>query len=262
MSDLRQVFHDAAAPPTRPLDVEELVRAARRRRHRWAAWLASLGAVVAIATPVGLQWAAGGGSHSHLRTLPAPGSTTTTTIGGGPMVTTPMAVAGFSPPSQAGPKASGEAGSAVTTASSSPAGAEPHAASNPSASSAGDCFIDTTGMAPGQTKSCRFVATDSGGWWGGYAVSASRPIAGDWFNTRPVTVVKVTRAGLTSSYETTESSQPTPMDPSGNGCGDDVIQPGDQVEVDVTAPDHGTVSQATGPYEGGAGRDWNCNSHP
>jgi len=49
------------------------------------------------------------------------------------------------------------------------------------------------------------------------------------------------------------------MDMSWAGCGDRIIQPGDLVEVQITA------GQGTNPdsyYEAGAGRGWSCSGHP
>ena len=110
-------------------------------------------------------------------------------------------------------------------------------------------------MEPGTTKSCRFMATDAGGWWSGFA---GNPVAG--YNTsEPSTHVLVSSASGSSNYSSMTSTQPTVMDMSGFGCDDSVIQPGDLVEVDVTA---GGGYSPGSYYEGGAGRGWSCSGHP
>src|SRR5258707_7487625 len=98
MADLRELFHDAAATPTQPLDVPALLRQARRRRRRWVVWLGSLGALFAVAAPAGVQWATGG-DHAKVRTLPGPlpATTTTTTVAGGSLVPTPSPSDGRDP---------------------------------------------------------------------------------------------------------------------------------------------------------------------
>jgi hypothetical protein len=54
MPDIRQLLVDAAAPPTRPLAVGQLIeRAHQRRTNRWRRWLAGLAAAVAVGVPAG-----------------------------------------------------------------------------------------------------------------------------------------------------------------------------------------------------------------
>ena len=116
------------------------------------------------------------------------------------------------------------------------------------------CSVDARGMAARQTRSCRFTATESGGWWAGFA---GTPLFGvNSFD--PSAAVFVTRAGRQTLYETHGPMSPG-MDMSWAGCDDNIIQPGDLVEVEITA---GEGNNPGAYYEAGAGLGWNCSGHP
>lgn len=77
MPDIRQLLVDAAAPPTRPLAVNQLIeRAHHRRTHRWRRWLAGLAAAAAIGVPAGSLLVPAGHDGARVATVrpgPAPG---------------------------------------------------------------------------------------------------------------------------------------------------------------------------------------------
>ena len=254
MSDLRQLLHEVAAPPTRVLDVDSLLRDAGRRRRRWVTWLASLGAVVAVGTPAGLQWASSGGTNGVVRTLPAPGSTTTTTVADQARPTSSNVAPDANTRVDTGSGGATEV-PAVSAASSFTATTVPAEAADSSYPPASDCSIDTRNVAAGSTESCRFTATAVGGWWSGFAGTSVADV-----NKRdPSTIVSVTRAGKTTFYHGSSVSGPVP-DPSGGGCGvHDLIQPGDLVEVEVYTGDYTSPGSY---YEAGAGARWSCDGHP
>jgi len=242
MADLRELFHDAAAPPTRPLDVPALLRHAARRPRRWVAWLATLGAFVAVGTPVGLQWASSG-SHANVRTLPGPVSTTTTTVSA---VAPPLSNSEVSVVVPPGPRAPG-------ATHATPAGRTDAAPSRPetTAASGTSCSVNTDGVPPGEMRTCQFTATTAGGWWAGYAGQQPGAPVGVAFSD-PSSVVRVTRAGVTSSY---------PSGQYGSGCADDIIRAGDVVEVSLRAASQSPASTPPGHYVVGAGSGWDCEQH-
>ena len=240
MTDPRRLLHAAAATPSRPVDIDTLMRLAGRRRRRLVTWLASLGAVIAIGAPVGVQWAAGGG-HNQLRTLPVPVSTTTT-ITGESTATIPSVAAGPAP--RSGADSRGDNPAVATTLAT--AGASPASASG--------CSVDTRGLNPGQTRSCRFTATGLGGWWAGFI---GNPAAGA-NSPDPSAVVSVTRHGFTYHYRTSDNPGGPVMGGGYSGCNNVVIEAGDVVEVVATA---GNRYDPDAVYQAGAGTGWDCNGH-
>ncbi|HVM41815.1 MAG TPA: hypothetical protein VM618_13655 [Acidimicrobiia bacterium] len=68
--------------------------------------------------------------------------------------------------------------------------------------------------------------------------------------------VLVTRDGYTLTYRTHD--EPNGMPAGGYtlmGCADDIIEPGDLVDVTITEPDDAVMKTEMG---GGAGRGWGC----
>ena len=147
------------------------------------------------------------------------------------------------------PVAASDVGDAPTTATMAP----PQPA-DPSYPPASDCSIDTHSMAAGTNKSCRFTATDAGGWWAGHNSTAA-PVA---FAPYPWTVVSVTRDGVTTHYSSQDNSGDGMGGDPGAGCGAyNTIHRGDLVEVFVTAGD----TSVPADYEAGAGLGWSCGGH-
>lgn len=113
------------------------------------------------------------------------------------------------------------------------------------------CSLDMSTMAPGQTRTCRFTATKPGGWNFERDGSDPRSVGGfDWPSAR----VTVSRDGESTVYEPEfeERSGVMVLD----GCADDIIEPGDLVDVELTSGSM-DVDFAT---KVGAGHLWDCSS--
>jgi hypothetical protein len=245
MPDVRELLHQAAAPPTRPLDVAALHRAARRRRSRLVAWLASLGALAAVGTPLGLQWA-GSGSHDTVRTLPAPASTTTTTT------TTTTTIVGLTSNQGVVPAGAADLSSVAGTGLDTQPSDQTEGQSSGDASypPASGCSVDNSGAAPDELRTCRFTATTVGGWAASYGPSVpapSGPPVGGFALGNPSSSVLVTHGGVRTEYDANPKN--------GVACTNGIIQPGDLVEVRMRA------SSSTGPntpYYVSAGDSYGC----
>lgn len=147
------------------------------------------------------------------------------------------------------PLAAAPASDVAPATATSPAGSAD--SSYPPAS---DCSVDARGMAAGTTRSCQFTATDYGGWWAGFA---GMPLFGV-NNPDPSAAVWVTR-GTSKEFYMSDGGQGPAMDMSWAGCDNNIIQPGDLVEVVITA---GEGNNPGSYYEAGAGLGWSCDGHP
>lgn len=249
MPDIEQLLRLAARDPRTPTDLAAVAHRGRVlvRRRRAGQTAVAVVAVLAIVVP-GVVLA--GGDKQVLQ--PTDRVPTPTPSAGASAAPTPKGASGAPAPSgvAAGslpPAAIGvppEPDPTPSTAPADPTGA-PSASPTPTARPSGgsypsapSCTVNTEGLLPDQSRSCRFTATAAGGWGtrqqGG--VNAGQPAR---------LTVEVTRDGVT---------QHNPGDR--GGCADAVVAPGDQVVVTIVQGDLGY-----GVTHGGAGDVWDCARH-
>lgn len=101
------------------------------------------------------------------------------------------------------------------------------------------CSVDNSGLLPGESRSCRFAATAPGGWAFAYGADAGI--------TSTSATVTVDRNGDVTVYQAPSQG--------GGDCGEDIIRPGDLVDLSLT---NGGSEVSVG-MELGAGRGWDCN---
>jgi len=251
MPDIRTLLHDAAPQPVAALDMAAVrSRAARRPRRRLVTWLAGLGAVIAAGVGVGIPGGGGilvnAGQDDRPAVIESDSSRTDEIVDGTATAWDPSPgmddEAGFSPPVSS-PSASSPASVPHPLAPT----AAPSAAYPPMAS----CSVDNRDLGRGHSRSCRFTATTAGG-WNYYQPPNHLPSASD----APTVSVRVTRDGSTTVYSTRMVRDGGPAGTYHlDGCTDDVIEPGDLVEVVITEPYDATVRTEMG---GGAGEHWGC----
>jgi hypothetical protein len=246
--------------------------AVRRRAHRFSrrrllTWLAGVVAVTGAAVPAGTTLVASA-NHSErvgvvgptLPARPTPSTTSTTELAVAPHTDGAGGSTNGTPPSSiADALPSSDPTASATTA---PPPGSPGDDTYPTGS---DCSIDARGMASGTHKYCRFTATDYGGWWAGFA---GTPVS-DGVNDPMLTAepnccasdssaaMWVTRAGTQHFYASDRSR----MYGGWTGCNNNIIQPGDLVEIEIKFG-NGTYNTPSSYYEAGAGLGWSCDGHP
>jgi hypothetical protein len=238
VTPLRELLHDHAVVPTRPLDVAAVVELAHRhRRRRVLVWLAGIGvgagALVGPALPGALT---AGSDGERVETVqptppstvpePAPDEVATVDVD----VTVPEAEA-------PGDSAEVAVGSAVDPDVAADAATGPAAASDPSASPFGPAAPDegctvfsrpaegtaTAGPVaapteePDAVRECSYVARRPGGYEG----------AGTW-------TLEIRRGGTTITFDSVRSP----------GCQVGVIEPGDVVHARLGVRDAPVVASA------------------
>lgn len=275
MTDLRTLLHDAAPDPSGPVDVAEIHRRAEQRGvRRIVAWVASMGVLLA-SLPVGnsllLQSADDGEQAGPPATEESQGDDASTPEGD-------QAPPSSQPPSDASAPSTSAApddGDPQTASGTTPDGGGwtivvDYATPTPSTTSPppvtgsathpaeSSCQVDTTDMAAGQQRVCRFTATDAGG-----AAMTGNTV--DGWESDVVGEVTVTRDGNVVYVWNSDEHGAAVF--AGNGgvrrdtCGDPVvhqdegyfIQAGDLVDVVLTVhqDDDELVTL-------GAGQGWSC----
>jgi hypothetical protein len=233
---MHTLLHDAAPKPVRPLDMVAVRERARRRSlRRIVAWLAGVSAVIGVGVPLGSGVLVNAGKGERVGVIgPDRSVKDNATVDGRVEAEVPSAGIGVS--------ASASFDAPTPTTQTMPQSRAPTTTTTPSVDypSAASCSVDNQNLADGQSRSCRFSATAAGGW---RSVQLNMGGAGWDF---PTARVRVIRAGKANTYFT---------DSTGQGCGNDVIQPGDQVEV--------TITQSTEVVHTlirvGAGERWSCS---
>lgn len=230
--------------------IHHRVKAPKRTRlRRLGIWGASIGLVAAVGIPVEQALVAASDHGTRVSVVRPPGPNLPN-----PSDRKPNVVDGTAPGPLASPD--GSTGTAPATAEAvASSGATPSGtdAAGAAAYPPGPaCSLDTTGLSPGASSTCRFTATNAGGWSAGYVRQdqTSPPIGVAFAD--PFADVQVTRAGVTTHYMSGQY---------GAGCGDAVIEPGDLVEVTLTAAPPTTAPTPPGHYEVGAGYHWDCGQH-
>jgi hypothetical protein len=249
LRDSYQGLVDSAPQPPAREWLERRSRELRRRRHvlqaaAVAAIVTCLGAVAGVAWP---RQAA----PQRVRAVHQPMAVeTTTTVRVAAPTNSPAVLPQTPAPGQLEPAArSGPAG--ANAVAPSPDNTPTH----PGYPLASACAVDTTGLAPGGARSCRFTATKAGGWSASYypPPAGSTPYGGYDIYRDPSAWLQVTHDGVTKDYGT---------DSYGNGCANAIILAGDLVEVDVYAPPPNTNAVPPPRYQAGAGNGWSCVGRP
>jgi hypothetical protein len=217
MADLERLFAAAARVPDADVDLIALEeRAQVLRRHRALLVPAVVAGVVVVAVPAFLI----DRRDTQGLTPVAPTSLVPSVVASHQPQLSPRSVAPGASPSAAAPGPSHLAGPVVASVGTSPTAVQPTYRSTATPSATGypqqaSCEVTTDGLTPGATRSCRFRATAAGGWrrrgQGGLGMG------GGGYS------VLVTRDGVTLV---------NPGD-TGADCANDVIRPGDLVEIQV-----------------------------
>lgn len=249
MTDVRTLLHHGAGEPSDSVDLRLVaVRAGRLRLWRRAlAWVAALGAVVAVGIPV--ERALVPADHGRVGVVtvnpPRPGDQQPPP----PALEHPTAASVGSEVSAAGAAplvhaqrlpTGGRTASQPASPSAPPAPLGPPTTAAASYPSAPACSLDSVGLAPGQTRRCQFTATTTGGWL--FDDSAG----GAGFDI-PQGTLTVTHAGIAKTYANQHD---------GTDCADAIISAGDQVQLALTAP----TTDVTVTYRTGAGQGWDCST--
>ena len=241
MADLEALLELAARPPREALDLAAVERRAGvlRRRRQAAVALGAACAVGLVAAVPALLGAVTGGRAERLTPLPADRPTSApsapvqqpvrTGRAGGPVALAPGVPAPTVAATPAADLVRPTAVVPVRTATATP-GTAP--AQYPAAAS---CEVDTVGLAPGGSRSCRFRATAAGGWRYRF-----RGGLGTGPGAMATYTVLVTRDGVTSR---------NPGD-TGADCANDVIRAGDLVEVIVRQESQGYIERWVGAGSG------------
>jgi hypothetical protein len=249
MPDIGDLLQAAARSARSAPDLVLIQRRARSlRRHQYALRSASVVAAMAIVVPVSLQLSGGDGDRLHQVPVSSPSPTpVVSNATGGPQRTAdPGASTQQSLPRQsaAAPPCRGcqplpGAGQTPRPSSSAQAGTPRPSPSRsaPSGAAAASCHVSSSGLAPNQSRTCQFVATQYGGW---------RVHQSGGAGTQQIyTNVTVTRDGQT--YE-------RPGD-TGADCANDVIRPGDLVTATVRQESMGYLV-----VDVGAGAGYRCGT--
>jgi hypothetical protein len=250
MNEFAQLLKDAAGQPPRPLNMVAVrQRAARQgRRRRAGVWLWAAVAALGIGVPTGVSLVPSGDRPTDVRSIendrdtrrpPAPDPTGDPDLGGAPQEPVRNASTAGSDGAHrqaVTPAASPTLPTATTTATTKAAGYPPMTS----------CSVYSDGLVDDNQRSCRFTATQPGGWnFYQRELHTPRDIPDTW--------VSVTRDGHTKEYRTTRTASGNIAD----GCDDGVIEPGDLVEVVVGPPSRwlGEPNEDAGV---GAGAGWGC----
>ena len=265
MTDVRTLLRDNALRPDGALDMAGVyARANRHSIRRLAAWLAGLGAVIGVAVPVGDRLLVNAGDDRSVGIVdprPPTEQTTPTVVAPGQaprgeLSGLPHASTGTPPTAARDLQPTRPAPSPTDPPTTLPEQSYPSGAS---------CSVDTLGLEYSGERSCRFTATTAGGWsW--YKPSPNATPAP--YNP-PRGTVYVTHNGEIRRYETEAIHTGAPGDPGPTtrieGCADNIIQPGDLVEVVIRNMAPTTLSRSYSlddRYEMGvgAGRGWSCSN--
>lgn len=240
MPEISDLLHEAARGPQLSLDLDRVSRRARALRRREQATVSTGAAFAALVVAVPLLLHGGGSQRDEVHLVPAP------TLSSAPTSTPTGVASGGRGDVSSGPGRSAQPGStAAGTPSDPPASPEPEPASastSPTAvpsqfPRAAGCEVSTTELGANERRTCRFTATE----WGGWRISRAGLGAGYVNNTEAL--VTVQHAGKATQYD-------------GNGsetCGYDIIEPGDLVTVTVKQTDVGSFD-----FTLGAGADYHC----
>jgi hypothetical protein len=258
MTDFALLLKDAAGQPPRPLNMAAIRQRATTLglRRRISLWTWAVLATLGIGGATGATLATIGHQPSDVRTIHGERDTPDGPVH--PDRNSGSAVA-FTPDNRSAP--GGLSSTPVSSIVAVPRTHGPDTTTTTGASEyarAATCSVDTVGES---VRTCRFTATAAGG-WNMYFVD---PVNGN-FNSNAHAEVRVTRDGKTTTYKTHEE-QWDPVDPADRrpaGCADNVVQPGDQVEVIVYAPAGDWLQNgqdSNRPDIGaGAGQDWGCTN--
>ena len=251
MTDIRTLLHDAAPSPTGPLDMAAVrARARRSPGRRLAAWIVGAGALIGVGVPVGNAVLVTGGHDTAVEVVdptPTTGVTTTSIPAAAPQRDAPATDREYG----AGSTASNvtDAESALPASSGSEA---PTMGYDPPYPRASECSVDTYGLASGDARTCRFTATAAGGW------NYYQPPHGPTITEIPYIEVSVTRGDETRVYRTERVPSGTPTGGYRlKGCDDDIIRPGDRVEVLIQQAD--PWMDIRNEMGVGAGSGWGCS---
>lgn len=250
MPDIRTLLHDAAPAPAAPLRMEEIrARARRPSTRRLVAWIAGLGAVLGVGVPVGAGLLPSADEADPVLVIdPRPTIETTPTS-----QPAPVTVAAEEPDAVVAPPAVDRPQEATLepSASTTPPAPAPSTTAGGQYPAGAACWVGSAGLDAGESRACRFTATTPGG-WNTYSSSLTPPL-----DRMPIVRVTVRRGREVRVYRSRY------IDENGEtryeNCADDIIQPGDLVEVRIEQAD--VWIDGTGYDEsGGAGGGWGCRS--
>lgn len=250
MSEFARLLHDAAGAPPRLLVMEAVRRRAARRslRRRLAVGLAGLGLATGIGVPAGVSLLTTGDRPAGLeagidqdRPQPPPSkglvdSHPTGTVRSASPPPAPSHTPTSAPSTDDDPTSDDDAQPVITRASS--------------------CSVDNLWLRAGESKRCRFIATAAGGWNVHQERGSTSPLESETVTA----VVYVTRDDVTAEYRTREIE--TDNGSRTQGCADDIIQPGDLVEIVLSETEDDTpldLSSDEG-VAAGAGQGWGCTN--
>ena len=239
MTEFSALLKSAAGTPPRPLDMVDIrLRAARLRRVRRARlWLIGAIGLAGVGVP-GVQLFAPAGQGTGVESIAPPGLPSHVEEDGDDSGSEPVAAEGDDPVGQPADLGTPEAQPVVPTTSAETGPDGPATTAAPAGSS---CSIRAVEVAPGGSARCQFTATERGGWRHDSGLSGV-PV-GYPGETARVTVV---RGGRSTVY----SGTPQTGDPS---CGDGVIEPGDEVIVELFRRQNDEIDDVVG-----AGAGWSC----
>ncbi|HVE74658.1 MAG TPA: hypothetical protein VNA30_06160 [Mycobacteriales bacterium] len=242
MPDIHQLLASAAREDIDPLDLGWVEKRAGVLRLRQRVARSAVAAGVAL-TAVVFYRGPGAGSQAVEqvpadRRPPASASATPlTAMHARSSAAPPLAFAAPERPVGGAPSIRPSARPVQTEAkepSPSPTGREQSGAFPPASS----CRVSTTALAPEQTATCRFTATESGG----YEIFGGAFVLPD---DSPVAFVEVVRDGRTARYDVWSSPSP---------CRSNIIEIGDQVTVTAGQGKAGSYFD----YELAAGVGYSC----
>lgn len=273
MTEFARLLRDAAGQPPRPLPMAAIYHRAARRslRRRVGFGLAVLAALAGLGGPAGVSVLTTGDRPAHVdavriedRREPTP-STRPVERRPSHETTATSAVSVSSDSASAVPDVGAPSSvsltTTTTTASSTDGGSAQYTGSRTGAARASSCWVDNVDsgnrtVRAGDSVRCRFTAAVSGGWNVHQERGSTSPLESEIVTA----VVHVTRNGVTTTYRTREVK--TANGSRTEGCADDVIQPGDLVEVVLSESEDDTPLDVS-PDEGvavGAGEGWGCTA--
>jgi hypothetical protein len=253
MPDIRTLLHDAAPSPARPLQMDVVrARARRSSTRRLVAWIAGLGAVMGLGVPVGSGLLPSAGEGDRVSIIdPRPTIESTPTTGQPPVTVgtdlpgNPGTLPTVDPPPESLPAPTISTTLPAATSSTTPTTA---GSRYPAATA---CAVDTYGLDEGEARSCRFTATSRGG-WNNYSTNLTSSL-----DKMPVVRITVIRGDDVMTYRSQEVDENG--DTQYENCAEDIIQPGDLVEVRI---DQAYVWIDGTEYQmgAGAGEGWGCTN--
>lgn len=255
MPDIRTLLHEAAPRPVLTLDMAAVrARARRASMRRLAAWVAGAGAVIVAGIPVGSGLLVTGGESPAVGAVESVAPTVSTT-------STPTPSAAAPPPVAEKRTESASADAPASPASAAPSAPRPGPSREATFSGGAEeythataCSVDSEGLSYGRRRVCRFTAVVAGGW----NVYQSNPNPRSVTET-PYAYVTVRRDGQATTYTTRKVPDPGPSGAHHvEGCADDIIRPGDLVEVAVAQPSRVWMDLRT-EIGVGAGLGWGCS---